>query len=326
MNFDGKKQGVLAVYRILKKYSDADHILTTPQIQEYLKNEYGLDLDRRTIYSHCEALNEFCELSRYEDNKKGTYLIDRPLEESEVQLLTQIIYASPYVSREETTDLINRLFGTQSVYAKKSFTETIYSPNDRKSGNRDFFLNISMLQDAIQSKKQVSLDYMKYNTNKELVKRKNEKYILHPYYIVFDNDRYYLLCKTKGHPEISHYRIDKMKNIRILDEKSDPLEKSFDPQAYARNKVFMHGGEDINVQLRCNNSVLDHVIEQFGTGISIVPRENEQFDTMVKTTRQGIVYWSMQYMENVEILSPENIRNEFIEKLQKTLKKYNKEG
>ena len=67
-----KKHSVLALLEILKKYSDEEHVLTLKEIQAHLENEYDTVLDRRTIYTNLDILEQFgYEISDFEDNGKG---------------------------------------------------------------------------------------------------------------------------------------------------------------------------------------------------------------------------------------------------------------
>lgn len=66
-----KKQSVLALLDILITYTDEDHILTTKQLQELLQRKYNLKIERRTLYSNLEMLEQSdYVLNKYEDNGK----------------------------------------------------------------------------------------------------------------------------------------------------------------------------------------------------------------------------------------------------------------
>lgn len=88
-----KKASSLALLHILREYSDENHPLTQPRLLELMESEYGIELERRTIYNNCELLREMgYEVSTYSDNGKGYYLIDRQFEPSQVYLLCNAIH------------------------------------------------------------------------------------------------------------------------------------------------------------------------------------------------------------------------------------------
>jgi hypothetical protein len=79
---------ILAVERVLKEYSDEDHILSMCEFRNRIRQEYGIYPDRRTVGSAIEELTEFgYDISTYSENGKGYYLRERKFEPSEIRLL-----------------------------------------------------------------------------------------------------------------------------------------------------------------------------------------------------------------------------------------------
>ncbi len=82
-----KKQSVLALLDVLRRCSDEEHPLTVNEIKQHLENEYDLTLERRTIYSNIELLSQNgYEVSTYEDNRKGYYLLERQFDVHPIQI------------------------------------------------------------------------------------------------------------------------------------------------------------------------------------------------------------------------------------------------
>ena len=131
-----KKTSIIAVMEILKKYSDEEHILTIRDILQKLETIYGLKLERRTIYNNIDMLEDMgMEISRYEQNGKGYYLMTRQFEPAEVLYLCNAIHASNFIPYRQSKDLISKLLDTQSSYQAKEFNDTVYMPNPRKTQN-----------------------------------------------------------------------------------------------------------------------------------------------------------------------------------------------
>ena len=149
------------------------------------------------------------EVSQYEPNK-GYYLITREFEKSEIHLLCNAIFSSHFIPESDSNQLINRFLKTQSKYNAKTFKNNVYVKNSRKTINKQFFLNIEMILEAIQKNRAISFHYMKYNHSKELIKRRDKRYSIHPFHIVYANENFYLICLNDHYDELSHYRIDKM--------------------------------------------------------------------------------------------------------------------
>lgn len=88
------RSNAICILEILREYSDAEHILPMCAILHKMKSLYGIDIDRRTVYSAISLLkvNLGYEISTYEENKQGYYLQERILEVSEVRLLMDAVY------------------------------------------------------------------------------------------------------------------------------------------------------------------------------------------------------------------------------------------
>ena len=68
-NMAEKKHSVLALLKIFIEHSDMEHLLTVKDIQRYLDVEYGIKLERRTVYSNIEMLRAAdYQISEYGDN------------------------------------------------------------------------------------------------------------------------------------------------------------------------------------------------------------------------------------------------------------------
>lgn len=316
------------IYKIFEKYSDEDHPLNSAKILEYLKQDYDVDMNRGTLRNHVNALSDFgVEITNSEHAADGKYLLDRRFEKSEVYLLSNAIHSAHFIPKKNANELIDKLLESQSIYLKKQFHNTVHIENPRKTNNRDFFYNIETILQAIDQKIAISFSYMRYDIHKKLVKRNDKQHIVYPYYIVTENDNTYLLCKHIHHLEkIIHYRIDKISDIQLISDKKSPLlQESFDPYQYTSTKPFMFSGDTQRIILRCHNSILDDIIDQFGHDLMPMPnKDHETFDVKVNSSAQGIIYFALQYTKFCEVLEPKEIRNEIKEILKASLQQYEK--
>lgn len=316
------------IYEIYKNYSDDEHPINYACIQNYLKQDYGVDINRGTLLNHIKSLTDYgIEIQTAANQRDGKYLIDRQLEKSEVYVLSNAIHSAHFIPKNNSKALINKLLETQSIYFKNRFHRTVHIENPRKSINQDFFFNIEMILEAIDKNIAISFHYMRYAYDKKLVKRDDKLHTVYPYYIVTENGNTYLLCKHIRHMEkIIHYRIDKIAHIQLLNDQIIPsLSEPFDPYAYTSTKPFMFAGETKHVIMRCHKSILDDIIDQFGN--KIMPRPEKGKDTFlvkVDSSSQGIIHFALQYMKYCEVLEPNDIRDEITNILKKSLKTYTK--
>ena len=86
----------------------------------------------------------------------------------------------------------------------------------------------------------------------------------------------------------------------------------------------MYSDEQLHVRLRCENRIMDQMIDIFGTEMKILKRDNESFITNVLVNKQGVLFLAQQFMEAIEIIEPDNLRETMKEQLKLTLQKYSR--
>ena len=316
------KQITYAIYEILRECSDENHPLTRHEILNLLEQRYDIHITRQTLKTHFDALMDIgIEVSSYEANR-GYYLITREFEKSEIHLLCNAIFSSHFIPESDSNQLIDRFLKTQSKYNAKAFKNNVYVKNSRKTINKQFFLNIEMILEAIQKNRTISFTYMKYNHAKELVPRREKRYLIHPFHIVYANENFYLICMNDHYDDLSHYRIDKMQDIQIEEIPLKKLGKSFDPYEYSKTKIYMYGGTEERITLLCDDMILDDIIDRFGREVLIQKANNNQFEARIKSSRQGIIYFALQFSKYCKIIDPIDLKEEMISILENTLEKY----
>lgn len=325
-----KKLSILAVYQVLVEYTDKDHIISQREFLDILKNEYEIEIDRRTLYLNLQMLEDFdIEISKYDDNGVGYYLKSKQFDEGEIFYLCNAIYSSPYVPSSYSKDLIERVLKTQSKYEKKQYEDLVYVENDRKKDNKDFFINLELISEAIKNRKVITFDYLTYNLAKKLVKKREKPYNISPYSLIQLADKTYMVGQSNNSPgHIVTFRVDKIKNVKFVDSlKYLHKTKDINPLEYARNHVYMYDDGDVNqVILKCDYSILDDVIDRFGKNIMIKDcGDNEHFLAYPKSSEKGMIYLALQYIEHMEILEPVEYRDAIKKALKNGTKKYKKE-
>lgn len=312
-----KKISLIALLDVLKNYSDEQHPLSVKQIQQHISDDFHISIDRRTFYRHIETLTDLdYDISPYNENGKGYYLRQREFVKSEVLLLCNAIHSSYLLPSKISKELINKLLNTQSVYTKQEYKQSIYIENTSKKDNKQFLLNIELLFEAINNKKVITFNYTKYNLDKELVNRKDELYTLSPYFLIYKDEKTYVIGSNPNYEDLTHYRVDRMMNIKITNESIAKPTIDIDPYEYSKTKLYMYHGDPHKVVLRCDNCILDPMIDIFGKDVTIEKYNDEQFTLITKSSSQGIVYLGLQYLDHLEVIEPVDAK----EQISKTLK------
>lgn len=299
----------ICLLEVLREYSDFNHILSMSEIIGKIKNIYGLTPDRRTVYSALDTLVELgYDISFYKENGKGYYLRDRLLEPSEAHLLSDAVCTFPFISEKQTAQLMKKIHSLVSIYERKQIKNLTVIRADQKTANKNVFYNIEMLDEAIERKRKVTFDYYDYGTDKQLHKRREKKYKVNPYGMVYANERYYLVCIMSRQQNVSMYRIDRIQNIEITDIALD--ENNIDPHSIVRNVVYAYTGEAVDVEMLIEPKVLSDVIDRFGANLALSETDDGRIKVRIKATTMGMKYWALQYLASVEVVEPKELRDE----------------
>ena len=308
-----KKTNLLAVLQVLKDYTDENHILSQKEIAEHLNNEYGLTIDRRTVYKDIRMLIDFgYDISTYAENEVGYYLKDREFSNEEMTLICNAISSADFISEEQADVMVEKMLKSQSEYNKENFRNKILIHNNNKNASSEnYFSNAERINEAIQKKEAVTFDLLKYDRDKNLIKKREEPYVVSPYQLVKVKDITYLLGRLKGEYRLSHYRLDKMADVSADPADFVEMDDSMDLKGYVRDNVFMEESMETRViRLICSYEILDDLIDLFGRDLEVREYNKDYFLTTVKVSKQAMIYIALQYVDHLEIIEPKELREE----------------
>lgn len=317
-----KKHISFALLQILQEETDENHILSAPQLLDKLNKRLDLNIERRTLYSNIDILRQAgYEISDFSENRKGYWLKSKQFDKGEVLLLCNAVHASHFISHEQSEALIEKLLGTLSVNERKEFRDTVYLPNHQKSENDTLFRNIEDVSEAIFQRKKIRFFYLRYSSRKQLVPRRKDPYIVEPRYIVYNDSRPYLITTSEKHPGFTHWRLDKMQNVMMLDEPVRKMKRAEETEAYqyASNKLFMWTGETQWFSFLCEERIMDQMIDIFGPQMKILPASEGQFTARIKTTENGALFLAQQFLDAIELIDPPETKEKFEARLRRRL-------
>jgi predicted DNA-binding transcriptional regulator YafY len=142
---------------------------------------------------------------------------------------------------------------------------------------------------------------------------KKRGYEVNPLGTVLDNGYYNLFCYDDFFGNISHYRIDRMDNVKMLDgdlTKAAAAE-SFDLSARKRQLFSMFGGRLERVEIHADKSLIDVIYDKFGGTMYLMNRNNDLVgftaDVQVSPT---FFAWCCAYGDKLKIVSPASVVDE----------------
>lgn len=173
--------------------------------------------------------------------------------------------------------------------------------------NIQLFHTVDILDEAINKEKKVSFTYNAYGTDKKLQPKRQEKYIVNPYQMVAANGRYYLISNTDKYDDVSHYRIDHMTNIEILNQQVKPirevkgLENGFNLPKHMAEHIYMFSGDSIRVYCIAKRFIVNEIIDWFGEDVEFYDETETEVKFTIYVNEKAFKYWLKQYSEFVQL-------------------------
>ncbi len=319
-----KKMLIMMILDILKKYSDEEHHLTQQEIMRLLKSEYGMSCDRRSVKANVEALKEM----DYDiDMENGYALLSREFDDAELRMLIDSVLFSKNITGTQSKRLIDKLKGFGNKYFEAKVSHVASSSYLARTDNKQVMYTVGALNDAIDAKKKVRFRYTSYGTDFKLHDRGKE-YVVNPYQMIASNGHYYLLCNLDRFDDISYYRIDKITDVEMLDEKIKPmknvkgLEQGLNLPKHMAEHIYLFCGRSVPIKLKCASSSIDTLIDWFGKDIKVLEERGGEMTVRVVCSEYAIHYWALQYGPYFEVLEPKEIRDRLREDIDKMAEKY----
>ena len=318
-----KKLSVLYVLEVLKKFTDENHILTQQEIIDKTLKCFNLKLDRKTISSNIDDLIDFgFDIIK---TSKGTFLCSREFEEGEIRFLIDAVFSSKVISSKYAQDLAKKISSFLSCYKQTDYNYILKSSDVSRSNNKQLFYNIEIIGKAINENKKIEFTYFK---NAYLNNNNTKKFKVSPYFLVNNHSSYYLVCNYEKYENLANYRLEYIKDIKIINENAKDInslnssQEKFDIAKYVNENIYMHSGDSVLVKLKLENeSAINDCIDWFGDNIKI-NKVNDEIFAEVVVNENAIVYWALQYGSKVEVIEPLSVREKIVKELSKINIKY----
>lgn len=343
-----KKLLILNILDILRKYSDADHRLSQKDIADILKRDYNMTVDRKAIRRNLLSLMEcgyeieYSETVRMVTNPKtgeeeesyiwSDFYFERDFSDSELRLLIDGLLFSRHIPYSDCKNLVEKLKNLSNVYFNSHIKHITRMPDD-KTDNKHLFLNIELLDEAITKQKKVSFNYTEYHTDKKMhLKKRSDgstEYIVSPYQMAANDGKYYLICNFDKYDDISNYRLDRIMNLKILDESVKPFKsligadgQSLDLVKYMKEHIYMYSNDSARVKFRTVKPMISDVIDIFGKDVTFSDEDEFEVTVSVYTNMDAMKQLAKRCAPDIIILEPQSLADEVKYELEEALYRY----
>lgn len=325
-----QKLKLLYLYQILLQKTDENHKLNTESLLSAL-SRCGIEAERKSIYSDIAALQDFgldIELQRGPNG--GYYVASHQFELAELKLLVDAIQCSRFITEKKSNDLIRKIESLTSEPQARTLQRQVYVSDRVKTMNESIYYNIDTLHSAISAGVQITFRYFEwaldFSSQQRIQKhyRKNgARYQVSPWALTWDDENYYMVAYDHASDSIRHYRVDKMENISVTDERREGqrlFQEQFNIAAYSRKMFSMFAGEEKNVRLLCENRFIGVLRDRFGADLMVQKVDESHFAITVSVAISPHFFsWVFGLGGAVKILEPEDVCSAFRKQLQDML-------
>lgn len=342
-----------AVLKVLREYTDEEHPMKPSELAPLVRAELvdepsessginpgatsaitpEIKVDARAIDRHITHLTEmgFDIIANDNDNiiVKGkaqknpnrNYFISSDFGKEEIRFLIDSVLCSKVLTETNKRVLIGKLEALISKHQRKSFNYTENVSTQQNGDNISTLHSVSTVNAAIEQKKQIEFRYVSYkpgNRMKPKLEYRNDRtYQASVYHMLVHNNKMYVVCNINGYDDMSYYKLDKMTDVRILDDQdARPLNTI---NGWAGKKkvegnlphfVYMYNDAPVPITLRAPLYMMDQLVDWLGKDASYRKIENGMVKVNLKTSPTAMKYWALQYGEAVEILEPADLRDQ----------------
>ena len=313
------------ILNILREFSDENHALTQQDILKQLESDYDVICDRRTVKAY---VDEWIELGWDIVYDKGYKMISREFDDAELRILIDSILFSKSISTRQAQTLIKKLQGFASKYFNAKVSHVCNLPDLNRTVNRQAMYALGIINDAISAKKKIEFIYNEMGTDFKLHPKRKDPYVVNPYQIVANNGKFYLIANYDKYDNVVHFRIDKMKEIKCLNESIKPrsevpeLANGLNLPKHMAEHIYMFSGESVWAEIKTTPDMMGELVDWFGKDFKIEQKEDGYIIIRVKCNGNALRYWALQYGPYVEILKPVKLREQLKQDAENMYRKY----
>ena len=320
---------LLRVLSILRE-TDEEHPITANQIVHQL-SLHGIQAERKAVLRDIAAIQEFgYDVLIHPDNKQGYYLASREFEDWELKVMMDAVAGAGFLTAENCGRLCEKIAALASREGQRVLRAATTVDAAVKNGDPTTKNAIDLLLIAIRKKKKVGFCYtFTGNDLEKHLRYEGEEYKISPYALIWRQDKYYLIGNSERYKNLSYYRLDRIRSLRVLDDPIVPMEELLGANADLQMKEFVnqslnnYGGKRSQIRLSVDADMTDLLVDTFGNSFRIESVEGEKMTVSASVSDGwGLNAWLLQHGDCVQILEPEAIRKEIVCLLDEIQKKY----
>ena len=261
---DHQKIKPYLVMQYLLDHSDEEHTVSAAEIVAYFQEYYGIDTERRSIYSDIDEINKVlymldndCSIQEaeeviddeegeeekfivYDKNRKGFFVRQRKYDLNDVRLLAECVYSARFIDEKRARRLVELTQSFVSEWQSLSITHDVLLIDRTKTTNTSVYYSVETInramslgsREAPHTPEKITFKYQKYSiedVSKTIDRRKGNLYKVSPFRLLINDGNYYMLAFDDKSQQTRTYRVDRMKAVNLTGEARDGEEESVRP-------------------------------------------------------------------------------------------------
>lgn len=316
----------LYLAKILYEQTDEEHFLTTSELIRILEESYQITAHRVTIKNEIELLRHYgMDIQEVKSTQNRYNLVSRLFDIPELKLLIDAVKSSKFITRKKSAELVEKLGKLAGQHSAEDLKRNLSVEGSFKAGNEKIYMIVDTINKAINKGKKISFFYFQYDVCKEKkLKRDGKPFEFTPLHLIWNGDYYYMVGVFDYKQKIGSFRVDRIaKCPLILDEPATPVPDDFDVNKYLNTTFRMYNSEHCEVELICDNCVMDSIIDRFGEAVSTYANDKTSFRAVVNVAISHVFFsWIFGFGGLVKIKGPGEVKKQYSEMILKEAEEY----
>lgn len=221
------KEKLIRVLQLMQT-TDEKTPMNATQIVEKLSTEYELEgVDRRSIYRDIALLQD-CgyDIVQTTDKRSGWYMNTHAFADWQIKIMMDAVQQARCVSINEAMQIRENLLNLTSKRGRSRFSHMMMPHSGNVNAKENIGAYIETMLEAIYQHRKIEFQYTEINDDmKKVLRREGKKYLLNLYAIYWSDNNYYLIGAHDNHDNLVNYRLDRIVNLTMSEEKQLMLRK-----------------------------------------------------------------------------------------------------
>lgn len=312
------------VDRVLKIY---DKLINKEIInKKSLADEF--DVNIRTVQRDIDDIRSYLS-DNYEsesilyDHEKHGYYLSRSRSDMmstvEIFSIIKILLESRAFSKDEMYGIVKSVFSYVPKLEAKNMKQLILNELyhfQPISHDKPILKMIWDLGQCILKKEIIEINFMKTDGSRG-------KRIVYPLSVVFSEYYFYLVAKIEDsqYDNPAFFRVDRIDRFKMMDRKYDI--NRYEEGELKRRVMFMYGGDLMKIVFRYRGTSIEHIIDRFPI-CSVKNIDDGLYEFEVEVYGKGCIMWFLSQGDSIEILSPDSLRDEIVDRIRDMMNIYEK--